>query len=209
MKGNLLLFVSLIAGVAVGCSGMVPSLLLDHRLPVLLLELLILQVGIGVGSMEHIGTLFTHFRWEMLLLPLFTISGTLLFTALAVFFFRGYSLSDLLAVGSGFGYYSLSSVLISQVKGSLIGASAANQLATVALLANIVREMVSLFSCGFVVRRGSGIAAISVAGISSMDVCLPSIMRTTGNKGYMPVAIFHGLCLEVSVPLLVTFFCSI
>ena len=208
MKGNLLLFISLLAGILVGMTGATPHWLLNPHLPMLLLELLIVQVGMGIGSMEHLDRLFAGFRWEMLLLPVFTIAGTLLFTATAVLF-SGHSLSDFLAVGSGFGYYSLSSVLISQVKGGVSGSAAANQLATIALMANIVREMVSLLGCRFVANRGSGWAAISVAGISSMDVCLPSILSSTGNKRYMPIAIFHGLCLEVSVPMLVTFFCSV
>ena len=203
MKGNLLLFVSLLTGILVGMTGVTPHWLLNPQLPMLLLELLIVQVGMGIGSMEHLDRLFAGFRWEMLL------PGTLLFTATAVLLFSGHSLSDFLAVGSGFGYYSLSSVLISQVKAGAVGSAAANQLATIALLANIVREMVSLLSCRFVAHRGSGWAAISVAGISSMDVCLPSILSSTGNKRYMPIAIFHGLCLEVSVPILVTFFCSV
>ena len=209
MKGNLLLFVSLLTGILVGMTGTTPHWLLNPQLPMLLLELLIVQVGMGIGSMEHLDRLFAGFRWEMLLLPVFTIVGTLLFSATAVLLFSGHSLSDFLAVGSGFGYYSLSSVLISQVKAGAVGSAAANQLATIALLANIVREMVSLLSCRFVAHRGSGWAAISVAGISSMDVCLPSILSSTGNKRYMPIAIFHGLCLEVSVPILVTFFCSV
>ncbi|MDD6853099.1 MAG: lysine exporter LysO family protein [Prevotella sp.] len=209
MKGNFLLFASLLAGVLVGMSGATPHWLLNAQLPMILLELLIVQVGMGIGSMEHLDRLFAGFRWEMLLLPAFTIVGTLLFTACAVFLFHGRSLGDFLAVGSGFGYYSLSSVLISQIKTGVDGAAAANQLATIALLANIVREMVSLLGCRYVAHRGSGWAAISVAGISSMDVCLPSILSSTGNKRYMPVAIFHGLCLEVSVPMLVTFFCSV
>lgn len=45
--------------------------------------------------------------------------------------------------------------------------------------------------------------------LSVMGVCLPSILSSTGNKRYMPIAIFHGLCLEISVPMLVTFFCSV
>ena len=127
MKGNLLLFVSLFAGILVGMTGAMPHWLLNPQLPMLLLELLIVQVGMGIGSMEHLDRLFAGFRWEMLLLPVFTIVGTLLFSATAVLLFSGHSLSDFLAVGSGFGYYSLSSVLISQVKGGIAGSAAANQ----------------------------------------------------------------------------------
>ena len=106
MKGNLLLFVSLFAGILVGMTGAMPHWLLNPQLPMLLLELLIVQVGMGIGSMEHLDRLFAGFRWEMLLLPVFTIVGTLLFSATAVLLFSGHSLSDFLAVGSGFGYYS-------------------------------------------------------------------------------------------------------
>ncbi len=69
MKGNLLLFVSLLAGILVGMSGVTPQWLLNPQLPMLLLELLIVQVGMGIGSMEHLDRLFAGFRWEMLLLP--------------------------------------------------------------------------------------------------------------------------------------------
>lgn len=156
-------------------TGMTPHSLLDPDLPMLLLELLIIQVGMGIGSMEHLNRLFAGFRWEMLLLPAFTIAGTLLFTATAVLLFHGHSLSDFLAVGSGFGYYSLSSVLISQVKAGILRTTAANQLATIALLANIVREMVSLLGCRFVAHRGSGWAAISVAAYPPwMSACRQS-----------------------------------
>ena len=83
MKGNLLLFVSLFAGILVGMTGAMPHWLLNPQLPMLLLELLIVQVGMGIGSMEHLDRLFAGFRWEMLLLPVFTIVGTLLFSATA------------------------------------------------------------------------------------------------------------------------------
>ena len=67
MKGNLLLFVSLLTGILVGMTGVTPHWLLNPQLPMLLLELLIVQVGMGIGSMEHLDRLFAGFRWEMLL----------------------------------------------------------------------------------------------------------------------------------------------
>ena len=139
----------------------------------------------------------------MLLLPLFTIAGTLLFSGLAVFLLRDLRLMDCLAVGSGFGYYSLSSVLITNLKG---GAADAAALATVALLANIMRELVALFGIPLFARLGGRLAPISVAGINSMDVCLPMIVRSSGSE-LIPLAVLHGLALELSVPLLVGLFC--
>ena len=48
MKGNLLLFVSLLTGILVGMTGVTPHWLLNPQLPMLLLELLIVQVGMVV-----------------------------------------------------------------------------------------------------------------------------------------------------------------
>lgn len=50
-------------------------------------------------------------------------------------------------------------------------------------------------------------APVSVAGINSMDVCLPVISRYSG-KNIVPVAIIHGIILEISVPLLISLFCK-
>lgn len=60
------------------------------------------------------------------------------------FFFPRHSLSDFLAVGSGFGYYSLSSIFITEYRGAELG--------TIALLANIVRELIVLLCAPLLVK---------------------------------------------------------
>ena len=87
-----------------------------------------------------------------------------------------------------------------------LGQAAAVELATIALLANIVREMLSLFGTPLFSKWGGRVAPISVAGINSMDVCLPLIARYSGSE-FVPQAILHGIALEVSVPLLIGAFC--
>ena len=52
-----------------------------------------------------------------------------------------------MAIGSGFAYYSLSSLLIVQFKEAAIGLEMATQLGTIALLANIIREMLTMKFC--------------------------------------------------------------
>ena len=90
---------------------------------------------------------------------------------------------------AGFGYYSLSSVLIADMKGA---APDAAELATIALLANIIREMSALFGASLFARWGGRYAPISVAGINSMDVCLPTIVREAHDKDVVPLAVTHG-----------------
>lgn len=207
MRDNLLMLACLCGGVALGAADAVPAVLLRPELSVAALGLLVFQVGLGLGSRGDLRGLLRAFRWPMLLLPAFTVAGTLL-AAGAVWLLLGAGpLRDGLAVASGMGYYSLSSVIIVHENAAACGAAAAARLGAVALLANVVRELVALFGCAFFTRRGGSGAAIAVAGVTSMDVCLPAIMRAAPGPAFLPVALVHGILLEAAVPVLVTAFC--
>ena len=131
-------------------------------------------------------------RFSSLLLPFFTIIGTLVFSAAASLLLTSWNIYDCVAVGSGFAYYSLSSLLIVQLKEASAGIEIASQLGAIALLANIIREMLALFGAPLYASFFGKFAPVSVAGINSMDVCLPVISRYSG-KNIVPVAIIHGL----------------
>lgn len=208
MKANLLIFGCFAAGIVLGLTGAEPAWLHHPDLSVGLLSVLVLQVGIGLGANDNLKEVVHAIRPRMLLLPLFTIVGSLLFAACAALVPGSRSLTECLAVGSGFGYYSLSSVLIANVGVQAFGADGAAELATVALLANVAREMCVLFCLPLFARWCGRIAPISAAGINSMDVCLPGIVRYSGGSSQLvPLAILHGIALEISVPLLITLFC--
>lgn len=49
---------------------------------------------------------------------------------------------------------------------------------------------------------------ISVAGVTSVDVALPSIIRVSG-KEVVPIAIFHGILVDMSVPFFISLFCKL
>ena len=100
----------------------------ESRISTWLLYLLIAQVGLGVGSDPKLKEILKGARPRMLLIPAATIAGTLLFSFLSSVFISRWSVPEVLAVGSGFGYYSLSSVLITTLKESSIGAQAAAEL---------------------------------------------------------------------------------
>lgn len=210
MKGNLVVFVCFLAGIVFGAVGITPQWLHHPDLPVVLLSALILQVGVGLGADDSLRSMVRTLRPRMFLLPLFTIVGTLLFAALFALLPGGWTLPQCLALGSGFGYYSLSSVMIAHLGSASFGPELAAELATVALLANVVREMLSLFCLPLFARWCGSVAPISAAGINSMDVCLPGIVRCSSGSTYLvPLAIVHGLALEVCVPLLITLFCRV
>ena len=112
-----------------------------------------------------------------------------------------------MAVGSGFAYYSISSVLITQLKAPSIGIQLATELGTIALLANIFREMTALVGAPFIRKYFGRLAPISAAGIGSADILLASISRYSG-KDTIPLAILHGILINISVPFFVSLFCS-
>lgn len=53
MKDNLSLLFALIVGIGVGAFDIAPEWLLNPSLPMIVLSALIIQVGIGVGSMDN------------------------------------------------------------------------------------------------------------------------------------------------------------
>jgi uncharacterized membrane protein YbjE (DUF340 family) len=143
---------------------------------------------------------FKKLNPRLMLLPLMTIVGTLAATAIAAIGLPGRSLTDCLAVGSGFGYYSLSSILITQYHGPDLG--------TVALLANIIREVCTLLGAPLMVKYFGPLAPISSGGATTMDTTLPIITRTSG-QDFVILSLFHGFLVDFSVPFLVTFFCTL
>lgn len=200
MKGSLIIVGFFILGIAAGLSGMVPESIIDGDLTFYALCALLLCVGIGIGSDRNIVTKFKSLDVRMALLPLGTALGTFAGSLAVSLILSGRSPLDCLAVGSGFGYYSLSSIFITEYKGAELG--------TIALLANIIREMVTLLLSPVLAKAFGPLAPISSGGVTSMDTTLPIIMASSGEQ-YSAVSIFHGFILDFSIPFLVTFWCTL
>ena len=206
MKNSIIVFLFFCAGCLLGFSG---EIKLDaHHISLYILYALMLQVGISIGSNKNLKQIVRQIRLKMLVIPLATIIGTLLFSALASLLLSRWSVFECMAVGSGFAYYSLSSILITQFKEPSIGLQLATELGTIALLSNIIREMMALLGSPLIEKYFGKLAPISAAGVNSMDVVLPAITRYSG-KEMIPVAILHGILIDFSVPLFVYFFCSL
>lgn len=200
MKGSLIIVTFFIAGIIVGVTHLLPPMSSLGNISLVTLYALIFLVGFMIGNDAEIFKKFKRLNRLYMLLPLMTIVGTLAGCAITTLLLPHRSLSECLAVGSGMGYYSLSSVLITQYKGAELG--------TVALLANIVREVITLLGAPLMVRWFGKLAPISVGGATTMDTTLPIITRACGND-LVIVSIFHGFIVDFSVPLLVTFFAGL
>ena len=200
MKGSLIIVSFFVAGIVCGLFHWLPDLNAYGNVSYLVLCALMFCVGIGVGHNTEALNSFRRLNPWLALLPLMTIVGTLAGCSITTLLLPHRSLADCLAVGSGFGYYSLSSIFITQYRGPELG--------TVALLANVVREVFTLLGAPLLVRYFGPLSPISVGGATTMDTTLPIITRCSGND-FVILSIFHGFIVDFSVPFLVTFFCSL
>lgn len=200
MKGSLIIIGFFILGIVVGIMNWLPDLNAYGNVSFLTLCALLFCVGVTVGNNTALLKSFRQLDPRLMLLPLMTITGTLAATAVASLGLPGRSLTDCLAVGSGFGYYSLSSILITEYRGPELG--------TVALLANIIREIITLLGAPLMVRFFGPLSPISAGGATTMDTTLPIITRASGDQ-FVILSLFHGFLVDFSVPFLVTFFCTL
>lgn len=198
-KLTLMLLGSVLAGFALGLTvaqGMA-SILTEAATWVL--GLLLLGVGLDLGGASKAFAGLRQLGFTVILIPVGIMAGSILGGVLTALI-SGLSWQEGAAVASGFGWYSLSSVLISQIHSPLLGA--------LAFLANVLREIIAIIITPLIARWLGPVAAIGPAGATAMDVMLPVIARGAG-KEYVPLAFFAGAVLSLSVPVCVNFFLSI
>lgn len=201
MKGSLIIIGFFVLGTLCGVSHLIPiDIVMDSRISFYALCALMFSVGLSVGNDPQTLKNFRSLNPRLVFLPIMTILGTLAGSAAVSLILTHRSLTDCLAIGSGFGYYSLSSIFITEYKGAELG--------TIALLANISREILTLLAAPLLVRWFGNLAPISAGGATTMDTTLPIITRTAGQQ-FVVISIFHGFVVDFSVPFLVTLFCSI
>ena len=196
--GSLVIVAFFVAGCVVGLFA--PFDLAGSRVSAYVLYALMFCVGITLGNDRTLAGRVRRLDPRLALLPVATAVGTLAGAALAAPLLAEWSLTDSLAVGAGFGYYSLSSIFIADFRGP--------ELATIALLCNVMREIFTLLAAPLVARWCGPLAAVSIGGATTFDTTLPVITQAAG-RPYAVVSIFHGCTLDFSVPFLVTFFCTL
>ena len=179
-----------------------------HQAAVYVLYFLMVLIGINLGGNQNIKEFFSQIRLKMLLVPLATVSGTIVFSAIGGFLLSRWTTYDCMAVGCGFAYYSVSSILITQLKSASLGVQVATELGTIALLSNIFRELFALIGAPLIRRYFGYLAPISAAGIGSSDITLDAISRCCGMNA-VPIAVLHGLLINITMPFFVSFFCNL
>lgn len=199
LKGSLVIVAFFVAGCVAGLLAVVPYDVAGSRASTYVLYALMFCVGVTLGNDTTLAGRIRRLDPRLALLPVVTAVGTLAGAALSTPLLPPLGVNDTLAVGAGFGYYSLSSIFIADFRGAELG--------TVALLCNVMRELFTLLAAPLVARWFGPLAAVSIGGATTFDTTLPVITQAAG-KPFAVVSVFHGCVLDFSVPFLVTFFCT-
>lgn len=103
-----------------------------------------------------------------------------------------------LALASGYGWYSLSGILISDQLGPVLGSAA--------FINDLLRELLAIMLIPSLMRRFPS-TAIGYGAATAMDFTLPVIQRS-GGVALVPVAIVSGFILSLAAPVFMLGFLS-
>ena len=195
MKNSLIIVGFFIIGIIIGRYALLPKVLIEANFSVYALYILMFLVGAGIGSDKKAWEIIKIAKLKIILVPIVVIVGTSIGVATASLFID-IGLRESLAIGAGFGYYSLSSIFITKISGETLG--------VVALISNIAREIITLLATPFFAKYFGRLAPIASGGATSMDTTLPIITKVAG-KDYAIISVFSGVVLTILVPFLVTF----
>mgnify|MGYP003757059201 FL=1 len=162
----------------------------------LALNLLLFSVGIELGRNKEIWQRLANYGWRIILIPLGVALGTLLGSA---FISQAIDLpvNQALAVGAGFGWYSLSGVLLNELVSPELG--------TIAFLSNVFRELLAVIIIPLVALKFGSLTAVAPGGATSMDTTLPFVNKAAGADIAL-MAFISGATLTALVPILVPLF---
>ncbi|KJZ16880.1 membrane protein [Halomonas sp. S2151] len=124
-----------------------------------------------------------------------TLAASSLVGGLAAAPMLGLAWNEGLAMASGFGWYSLSGILIGEHLGPALGG--------VAFFNDLTRELLAFVLIPLVMRRYAPLA-IGYGGATSMDFTLPVIQQHGGVR-CVPIAVVSGFILSLLSPPLILF----
>ncbi len=162
----------------------------------LALNLLILSVGIDLGYNKEVFYSLKEKGFKILLVPFSIVLGSAIGGIVCSLLYK-MPINLGLSISSGFGWYSLSAVILSKICSAEAG--------TIAFLSNVFRETISVLIIPVIAKKLNFITSIAPAGATSMDSTLPVIVKAT-DKETVVIAFINGAILSILVPILVPLF---
>ncbi|ABO50838.1 protein of unknown function DUF340, membrane [Desulforamulus reducens MI-1] len=163
------------------------------------LYLLLLAIGIDLGRQKEVWVRLWNMGWKVLLIPVLVAVGSLA-GAVVTGLFIGLPFNESSAIGAGFGWYSLSGILIAEIYNVETG--------TLAFMTNVARELLTFITVPLVARYIGRLSTVAPGGATTMDTTLPVVTQAT-DSDMAVVAFINGSILTALVPVLVPFFINI
>ncbi|MDF2591219.1 MAG: hypothetical protein K0S75_685 [Clostridia bacterium] len=160
--------------------------------------LLLFFVGMDIGRNKQIINQIKSKGYKILLIPLGVALGSIAGSVLGGFVL-GLPINESSAIGAGFGWYSLSAIVLSKYSAE-VGA--------LAFITNVCREVFALVSIPYIARYIGKLEAIAPAGATAMDTSLPIISKAT-DANTAVISFITGVVLSTLVPILVPILISI
>ena len=195
MKDSIIIVLFFAAGLILGINRFLPDLLINTSFSSYALYMLLFFVGISMGSDKETWILFKNKSRQLIFVPLAIVAGSIIGAGGISLFLSSISFKEGAAVGAGFGYYSLSSVIIAEIHSETLG--------VIALLSNISREITTLVLTPVFVKYFTPLSGVASGGATAMDTTLPVIVKFSG-KEMGAVALFSGFVLTIITPFVVT-----
>lgn len=197
---TLMVILAVIGGILLG-KFLIPEELTTYtsEFVTMMLALMVFNVGIDIGRNKESFKEMKKIGFKILAVPLAIGFGTLAGASLAAILLS-MPLTDSMAVGAGFGWYSLSGVIITQIHSAELG--------TVAFLANVFRELMAFLMIPILIGYVGKVAAIAPGGATTMDSTLPLITKVTDSQTGL-IAFMSGLVLTSAVPIIVPLILSL
>ena len=159
------------------------------------LYLMLFGIGIDLGRQKEVWVRLWNMGWKVLWLPILIATGSLAGAAVAGLLI-GLPFNESTAIGAGFGWYSLSGVLIAEIYNVETGA--------LAFITNVARELLTFLLVPLVARYIGRFSAVAPGGATAMDTTMPVITKATGSDMAV-IAFISGSVLTTLVPILVPF----
>lgn len=154
-----------------------------------LLYVLVALVGVELAGRSDIFAA-AKARWKQAILTPLAVALGSVAGGMAAGVLCGLGAWQAAAIAGGYGWYSLSSVVLAQVDA---------QLGAMAFLANVLREILAIILMPLLCRRLSPWAGIAAGGATAMDVTLGVVSQHAGAE-YAPFAFISGAVLTALTP---------
>jgi len=175
--------------------GLIPLSFWQYNDLITKVILVILLVLVGIQLRSNNITLKQILINKIGMLTTLTVILSSLLGGIIVSYLLSKPLHTSMAMSCGFGWYSLSGILMTEAQGPIIGG--------ITFLNDIMRELCAIILIPSLIKRFK-LTSLGICGATSMDFTLPMLQKGGGIM-IVPPAIVQGFLLTLLMPILMSF----